>query len=210
METSSRTGMTFSVVLLLIVTFFLVAEARKTSSSSQDKRVFENKIPAQVPIKIKIKKEKVESFEDLKNEKWLSACELELTNQSDKPIYFIEIMMVSDVNVKESDMPYVFPIYYGRPELGDIVSKATSADIPIKPGDTYILKMGPVDGWEKIVREGRVPQARKLTAKLQIISFGDGTGYFANEPYPTPKKQSSRLLDGSDRPKGDLNIPGLT
>ncbi|HJX93550.1 MAG TPA: hypothetical protein VJ372_23850 [Pyrinomonadaceae bacterium] len=130
----------------------------------------------------------------MKNEKWLSEFELELTNQSDKPIYFIEIMMVTDV--KQSDTPYVFPIYYGRPELGDIVSKATSADIPIKPGDTYILKMGPVDGWEKIVREGRVPQALKFTAKLQIISFGDGTGYFGNTPYPPSQKASSRLLDG--------------
>jgi hypothetical protein len=210
METSSRTATTFSVLLLLTLTFFLVAAVRKTSSSSglQNKRIFENKIPSSVPIKIKIKKEKVESFEDLNSEKWASEFELELTNTGDKPIYFIYITIVTDV--KDAAQRIVFPIYYGRGELGDIVTRPIGTDVPIKPGDTYVMKMGPVGGWEKLVREGRVPQAGKFTAVLQAISFGDGTGYFGTTPYPPSQRASSRLLDGSDRPKGDLNIPGLT
>ena len=41
------------------------------SSSAAQERIFENTIPDHIPIKIKIKKEKEESFKDLKNEKWL-------------------------------------------------------------------------------------------------------------------------------------------
>ncbi|HKP82250.1 MAG TPA: hypothetical protein VJT69_09535 [Pyrinomonadaceae bacterium] len=37
------------------------------SSSAAQERIFENKIPAHIPIKIKIRKEKEESFKDLKN-----------------------------------------------------------------------------------------------------------------------------------------------
>ncbi|HET8669511.1 MAG TPA: hypothetical protein VFM05_02460 [Candidatus Saccharimonadales bacterium] len=56
-------------------------------------RVFENKIPTHIPIKIKIKKEKEKSFKDPKNEKWLREFALELTNTGDKLIYFLYITM---------------------------------------------------------------------------------------------------------------------
>jgi hypothetical protein len=56
------------------------------SSSAAQERIFENKVPAHIPIKIKIRKEKEESFKDLKNEKWLGEFELEVTNTGDRPI----------------------------------------------------------------------------------------------------------------------------
>jgi len=81
---------TLALVLVLSVVGVLMTASRLTSSSAAvQERVFENKIPAHIPIKIKIKKEKEESFKDLKNEKWLREFELEVTNTGDKPIYFI-------------------------------------------------------------------------------------------------------------------------
>ena len=56
----------FSIIGLLLLT----SRSPSTSAAIQE-RIFENKIPAHIPIKIKIKKEKEESFKDLKNEKWL-------------------------------------------------------------------------------------------------------------------------------------------
>lgn len=147
-------------------------------------RIFENKIPSHIPIKIKIKKEKEQSFKDLKNEKWLREFELELTNTGDRPIYYVDITMNTEVKYEGSGPPFVFPLRYGRAELGDIVTKASSDDVPIKRGETIILLAKSVEAWEIGVREKRWPEATKFKAEIQILSFGDGTGYFGTELYP--------------------------
>jgi hypothetical protein len=67
---------TLAAVLVFSVVGVLVIVSRVTSNAAMQERVFENKIPAHIPIKIKIKKEKEESFKDLKNEKWIREFEL--------------------------------------------------------------------------------------------------------------------------------------
>lgn len=156
------------------------------SSSAAQERIFENKVPAHIPIKIKIRKEKEESFKDLKNEKWLGEFELEVTNTGDRPIYYLEIVMITDVTFGGGP-EIVFPFRYGRDELGDIVTKATSDDVPIKPGERVILTARRmVENWEKARRDYGLPDASKFTADFQILSFGDGTGYWSSELYPPP------------------------
>ncbi len=180
---------TLAATVILAVVGVLVLGSRQTSSSAalQD-RIFENKIPAHIPIKIKIKKEKEQSFKDLKNEKWLREFELEVTNTGNKPIYFLYISLGTNVKV-DNDLEMAYSLTYGRAELGDIVTKATSDDIPIKPGDTINLKMGAVPYWEKGVREKLWPDSTKFTAEIQGLSFGDGTGYFGTKLYPPPAVQ---------------------
>lgn len=128
-------------------------------------RVFENKIPTHIPIKIKIKKEKEKSFKDLKNEKWLREFALELTNTGDKPIYFLYITMDTEVKFDGNGPEIVFPLTYGRAELGDIATKATADDVLIKLGETIILAVGSPDAWEKGVRDKRWPEATKFKLK---------------------------------------------
>ena len=62
---------TLTVALVLSFVVFLTVSPSPSSSAGVQERVFENKIPAHIPIKIQMKKEKEESFKDLKNEKWL-------------------------------------------------------------------------------------------------------------------------------------------
>lgn len=174
--------MNISLVLSIVGVLMLA------SSSAAQERIFENKVPAHIPIEIKIRKEKQESFKDLKNEKWLREFELEVTNTGERPIYYLEIVMGTEV--KPEGLPeIVIPMHYGRPELGDIVTKATSDDVPIKPGETVILTAGGMAAnWERARREHGWPDASKFRADFQILSFGDGTGYWASEPYPRPKR----------------------
>ena len=184
---ASKSSTVFAKSLLLLFALsiggiLLMKAPLNSGIASEQERVFENGIPEDVPIKIKIKKEKEKSFKDLQNEKWLSEFELEVTNTGDKPIYFLDITLITDVKVDGDRL--VFPQVYGRAELGDIISKATPDDPSIKPGETYVLKMGEIPAWERGVREKRFPQATKLRAELQSLSFGDGTGYFGNHPYP--------------------------
>jgi hypothetical protein len=90
-----------AAALALSVVGFLMTASLRTSSRAAafQERIFENQIPSHIPLKIKIKKEKEESFKDLKNEKWLRGFELELTNTGDKPIYFVYLTMGTNVKV---------------------------------------------------------------------------------------------------------------
>jgi hypothetical protein len=130
-------------------------------------------------------------LKDLKNEKWVREFELEVTNTGERSIYFLDIDLVTDVKV--GGAPLVFTLIYGRPELGDVISKAWPDDVPIKPGETYVFKIhsGQVPAWESGVRHGDYPEAKKLQVALQMLSFGDGTGYVGNGKYPPSRKQSS-------------------
>jgi hypothetical protein len=207
MDTFSKaTIVVVRIVLLLFVLVVLTIFLMKppgTSSVAQvkEERVFENAIPKDVPIKIKIKTEKERSFKDLKNEKWLSQFELELTNTGDKPIYFIYITMGTGVKWGGTGDELVSPLHYGRAELGDIVTRAGPDDVPIKPGETFVLKMGEVPGWEMGVRQKLFDQSKKLRAELQVLSFGDGTGYFGTEPYPPPSQLRQPVLNGNPQAK---------
>ncbi len=171
-----------AALVLLVVAVPMVDSGQTTSSVAVEERILEDKIPAHIPIKIRIKKEKEESFKDISNEKWLREFELEVINTGDKPIYFLNIVM--GTNVKYGGTELVYPLWYGRPELGDIVMKASSDDVPIKPGETHIFMIRSAPFWEKGVREGWFPQSTKFTADFQVLSFGDGTGYFVTKPYP--------------------------
>src|SRR5215207_10376683 len=106
---------TLAAALVLSVVGVLMTASRLTSGSAAlQERAFENKIPAHIPIKIKIKKEKEESFKDLKNDRWLREFELELTNTGDKPIYYVEITMDTGVKFDGSGPEILFPFRYGR------------------------------------------------------------------------------------------------
>ena len=204
METSTNNPntvtKTLAAVLVLSVIGVLMFGSRLNSSSAAvQERIFENKIPAHIPIKIKIKKEKEESFKDLKNEKWLREFELEVTNTGDKPIYFLHIMLGTNVKDKEDALELTYPLTYGRAELGSIVTKATSDDIPIQPGETHILRLGEVPVWERGVREKRWPQSTKFSVEIQLLSFGDGTGYFGTRPYPPAERRQATLNDKPSR-----------
>ena len=194
-----------AALLLSVVGVLIVSSYLTPSTAAAQERVFENKRPAHIPIKIKIKKEKEKSFKDLSNDKWLSDFELELTNTGDKPIYFLYITMDTAVKFDGSGPEIVFPLVYGRAELGDIVTKATSDDVPIKPGETITLQAGSVSAWEKGVREKRWPQSTKFTAQIQVLSFGDGTGYFGTRLYPEPiAEKLVGVLHETSGPLGEI------
>jgi hypothetical protein len=184
------------LAVILFTIFLLKASPTMSSAHGQDERVFENTITKDVPIEIRIKKEKEKSFRDLKNEKWAREFELELTNTGEKPIYFLYITLATDLKVSGDRL--VFPQVYGRAELGDIVTKARSNDVPIQPGETHVFKIDEAPTWERLSREQRLSQPTRLRAELQELSFGDGTGYFGNHPYPPAGKRQASLDDHID------------
>jgi hypothetical protein len=180
-------------VLSMLAIFLMRAPLPSSIARAQGERVFENAIPENAPIRIRIKQEKENSFKDLKNENWVREFELEVKNTGDKPIFFIYINLLTDV--KFGDSPLIFALVYGRAELGDIITKAQPDDPSIKPGETYVFKIHPgqVPAWELSLREKSHPDASRIKAMIQMLSFGDGTGYFVNKPYPHADKHQSRF-----------------
>jgi hypothetical protein len=171
-------------VLCLLAGWLLTRAALMPGRAQEPKeRVLEDMIPAHVPIKVKIKKEKEKAYKDLNNAKWARDFELELTNTGNKPIYSLYLLLVlPEIRHETTGLNLVFPLTYGRDEIGEATSMATPEDVPIKPGETYVFKIHPgqVPAWEKEQREQNRPQPTRIQIKLQILSFGDGTGYIGS------------------------------
>jgi hypothetical protein len=206
MDLSAKTPPAFGKSLLLFFALIVIGVLLITAplvsftAYAQEERVFENTLPKEVPLKVTIKKEKEQSFKDLKNEKWVRELELELTNTGDKPIYFLDMSLITNVapgigvtldNMREGGH-LVLRILFGRGELGDLISKPRPDDVPIKPGETYVFTFQEqAGGWERSIRRGDHPQPTRVQLLLYSLSFGDGTGLFGSggQPYPPPRKQ---------------------
>ncbi|HVQ38893.1 MAG TPA: hypothetical protein VMS31_15245 [Pyrinomonadaceae bacterium] len=169
---------------LIMFALWLGVLLTSTDVHAQGERRLETRIPANVPIKVSIKPEKEAGFRDLQNERWVREFELEVLNTGPKPIYFLFIYLITDVSA--GGEPLMFSLVHGRPELGGVINKAQPGDIPIKPGEKVALKIHPrqVPLWERRVREKTHPDASRMRTKLELVSFGDGSGYIGNIPYP--------------------------
>jgi hypothetical protein len=148
-----------------------------------------------VPIKIKLKAEKEKAFKDLKNEKWHRNFELEVTNTSDKPIYFLELWVVLPEVITENGLVVGVPLRYGRIEFIHFDTAPLPSDVPIPAGATHTFTIPESfqKGWEfHKQREGR-PDPTKLHIKFVQLSFGDGSGFNGTDakPYPYKREQSS-------------------
>jgi len=162
-------------------------------SIQEEERLLEDQLPKHLPIKIKIKPEKEKGFKDLKNESWARDFILEVTNTGDKSIYYLSLNIWSDVKTKSGQF-IVFGLRFGQDELGDIRVKSQPGDMSIKPGETYgfTIHPGQLEAWEFMNRKENRPPAKKLRARFDLLSFGDGTGYAGTDGLALPRKLNER------------------
>jgi hypothetical protein len=167
----------------------------RAQASPKEERELEDTVPKHVPIKVKIKAEKENAFKDLNNEHWVRDLEVEVKNTGTKPIYFLHLQL--HLETKGPDGNGVgFVLLYGRSDLIEITAPLKPEDLPIRPGETHIFTIAEryVRGWERIVREDKVQQPKKVRVVFQNINFGDGTGFWGGSaaPLPHPKRISNR------------------
>src|SRR5438477_9650799 len=81
----------------------VVAVRQSSSAQSSRERQVDNEIPKHVPIKVKLKAEKEKKVKDLGNPNWVRDFELEVTNNSDKPIYFLELLLELPQTMSENN-----------------------------------------------------------------------------------------------------------
>jgi hypothetical protein len=173
-------------VLLLYFSMF-------TPSLAQDSEVREidNQIPQHLPLTVKLKKE--DKIKDLKNEQWVRDFELEVTNTSDKPIYYLEVVLVIPEVISEGGAPIGMPLRYGRMAFVKHDTKPVPEDVPIKPGETYTFKVPEMDqkGWYAHKAIGYMTDPKRIQLVFVHLSFGDGTGFRGTTGVPYPHEKQS-------------------
>lgn len=157
------------------------------ATSAALEREFRNQIPPHLPIKIKVK--------NLNSERLLREMEIEVTNKSEKPIYYLKIHVFFPGIIGPSGISEVgYPLRYGRLALIRIDERARPEDVPILPGETYVFKFSEQDwlGWEDYVEYKKLPKyaPKKLGIRFEVLNFGDGTGYITTSGMPVPRNRT--------------------
>ena len=126
-----------SLKVLLLLAIFTIASVTfcfkilaPSLAQNDEEREIEDKIPKHLPLKVKLKQEKEGKIKDFKNDAWLLDFELEVTNTSEKPIYFLDFFVIFPEFV-ENGWAKGIPLRYGR--LAFVKLRPLPDDIPIKP-----------------------------------------------------------------------------
>jgi len=128
-------------------------------------------VPSHVPLKIKVN--------NLNHKKWVHDLEVEVTNISDRPIYFLSLYLILPESKGLLGSKVGFWLSYGRAELIDFSAPLKPDDKPFQPGEKYTFKIpeSSAKGWDYLrEKEGR-PEPRVMKLTFQELNFGDGTGY---------------------------------
>src|SRR5205807_979446 len=174
----------------------IVAVRQSSSAQSSRERQVDNEIPKHVPIKVKLKAEKEKKFKARGNPNWVREFELEVTNSSDKPIYFLELWLELPETMSENNNPLAFSVRYGRGAFLHPETMAIPTDVPIQSGETHNFTIDEkwMRGWEQSKARRHLPDPGKVRIVLVHLSFGDGTGFDGGgEAYPY-KRSNAQLL----------------
>lgn len=169
----------------------LIASGR-SQDVPQDPRIFggpERKLYIGVLTKLPLKF----NVKNVTSERWVHELEVEITNTSDKPIYYIDMyLFMSGVKFQGKQMG--FWLHYGRVKLVDFSESLLPTDVPIKPGGKHTFKIdeGEAKSWDSFKSQEGRPEPKFMEILFQRINFGDGTGFetTAGEPVDIHKKVS--------------------
>ncbi len=183
------------LALLVAVTLFglLIPTVRISgiAQSVQERQVEEN-IPKTLPLEVKLKVEKEHKFKDLNNSEWLRDFELEVSNTSGKPIYFLEFWLELPDTKSEENRQLAFSLRYGRGDFIHVTTRPIESDIPIRPGETqtFTIPDDEQQGWREDKIRRRLADPRKVRISFVYLSFGDGSGFQGGGiAYPHEKDQ---------------------
>jgi len=150
----------------------------------------EDRMPMHLPIKVEIV--------DLDMTSLLSDVQVKVTNNANKPIYFLELAIVLPENLSPDGYPIDFPLQYGREALIRFETPTEPGDEPLHPGDSAVLRIPQkyLSGFQKYVAKGKIEHAevRKAYLMFRRLNFGDQTGIFGDgSPFPPTQRDRSAI-----------------
>ena len=159
-----------------LFTFALITTT--TAQESKPRRHIDIQVPKNVPIEVKLKKDKEAEFQDLNNERWIRAFQLEVKNTGDRPIYALSLVwMITGVKLPDNN-PYGSTLLYGRSEFRTEPNEIPKPeDDPIEPGEVHVFKLNEpsIGGWETWAKENDL-HPKDVLVFFNFLCFGDGTG----------------------------------
>ena len=159
-------------------------------------RVFENQLPFHLPIKVELS--------NYDKEPLLRNLEVKVTNTGTKPIYFLELDILLPKTISPAGGPLGFDLVYGRMEFIDLTEKAQPDDVPLRPGESCVLKApeNQVRGFENIegARNYFHSDIKLVYLVFTHLSFGDGTGFAGIQGTPLPNVRSNKSSNNSCEP----------
>src|SRR5258705_7354173 len=184
------------LILIIISGFLLYKIALVHSAIQATKRTIENKVPAHVPLDIKIRNDKEERITNAANKTWYRDLQIVITNTSERPIYFLSLFVQMPELISESGATMVFPIRFGRGEFLDASTRPLPEDKPLMPKEsfTYSIPEKNQIGWEAWLKRHNKDNTMKLEIVFSHLSFGDGTGFTSTRGFyfPVTYKPTSR------------------
>ncbi len=151
---------------------------------------------------------KIMKISGYKSGNWLDDFELEIKNNSDKPIYYLEFLLETPEMNRSESVRELRVLKFGDPELGtpDAQPKDLEKSPHLDPGETITLKILERSkeafklSLEKSLQEGIVQTDRitKFILHIYMVKFADGSGYHGNNKIG--KSENSRNnFQGNER-----------
>jgi hypothetical protein len=160
---------------------------------------------------------RIEDIYNINSPEFPKGLQVKIKNVSSKPIYHISINVhLAETGQLRTGGDIWFPLQFGYPNLVD--SRVRLEDItqaereehpltPLEPGKNILLEID--NQIAEYVRKqietefgSDNPVTKNLDLTVQVINFGDGTGYIGGQPYP----KNGKIGLGSPK---ELKIPDL-
>jgi hypothetical protein len=173
-------------LLLALLLALLVLPAYVSGQDDERQRIV-NKVPRHVPLKIQI----VNNGFDSK----LQNASIKMTNTSEKPIYSLVFHLITPndfpkINGHRSGLSS--NLTFGARHLEDVTKFATGSEESLKPGDSITFDIDDKEArlFEEFLQEKGITEPPRLALLIQVLSFGDGTGFLTTGAvkYPSEKK----------------------
>lgn len=144
--------------------------------------------PSKMPEKSTVA---ISAIRYLQGDQFLRDLEIEVQNNSGRPIYHLEIdLTFPELTITREDgklSTLIIPIMFGRQELMNPGEFAASTERAIQPAERYTFKIPELylKGMELHLTRNNIPVSAITKVQLRIyeLSFGDGTGFEMGEPF---------------------------
>ena len=192
------------IVIALAGVIPFMTSAQSPEAQAPHERTITQKHFAHMPVAIK----EVRNL-NKEGDEWFRDLEIEVKNVSDKPIYFISIIIEFPDISAPSPQPRAdgivplrsvtgFVLTYGNSKLIDLSQRASADDPALQPGDTYVFRIPEARslGFANMKKRGIITDeaTKNIELHLERVSFGDGTGYSYGRKRVYPQPSEKKLL----------------
>ena len=151
--------------------------------------IIDNKVPTHLPIKVEILYGKKRHT--------LENVEIKITNTGKRPIYYLDFLLSTSGFPMEYNVAW---LTFGRHEMRTLQERATADDPFLGPDDTYVFQLDNkrVENFRKSrAAQGLYPTNYGLV--VQVLGFGDGTGYMGPEGSEFPSRKGVPPMDAREK-----------